>query len=101
MIIAFNIGDSDCDVHNLMQLYGLTHEHSNNEFPRFVGLDTVRVQVSPYSASAEFVSFQKAAFPVVQLVSNEVYMSAEPATLNEPEFIGKNISLSTGNYHPP
>ena len=31
MIIAFNIGDSDCDVHNLMQLYGLTHEHSNNE----------------------------------------------------------------------
>ena len=47
------------------------------------------------------VSFQKAAFPVVQLVSNEVYMSAEPATLNEPEFIGKNISLSTGNYHPP
>ena len=90
MSCRYAVGNDRCQYESYTQC--------NNELPRFVGLDTVRVQLSPYSASAEFVSFQKAAFPVVQLVSNEVYMSAEPATLNEPEFIGKNISLSTGNY---
>ena len=65
MIVTFDIGDSDRDVHDLMQLYGLTHEHGDSELACFIGLNAIRIQVSPYGTGTKFVSLKEAAFPVI------------------------------------